>query len=131
MIFVDTGPLYAMAVPTDEYHESAVRWYTEHCPDLVTTDLIVYEVLTLLRSRGHKATAIDLGNDLFSNETAVVEWITRGDVEAAWRVFREFDDKDWSFADCVSRVVMERLGIERAFAFDEHFRQFGTVTVVP
>jgi len=26
---------------------------------------------------------------------------------------------------------MERLGIDRAFAFDDHFQQFGTVTVVP
>jgi predicted nucleic acid-binding protein len=27
--------------------------------------------------------------------------------------------------------VMERLGIQRAFAFDEHFQQFATVAVVP
>jgi hypothetical protein len=26
---------------------------------------------------------------------------------------------------------MYRLGIRRAFAFDDHFRQFGTVAVVP
>lgn len=40
-------------------------------------------------------------------------------------------DKQWSFTDCTSRVVMERLGIQKVFAFDDHFRQFGTVTVVP
>ncbi len=28
-------------------------------------------------------------------------------------------------------VVMERLGITTAFALDKHFRQFGTVAVVP
>jgi hypothetical protein len=31
----------------------------------------------------------------------------------------------------IRRVVMERLGIQRAFAFDDHFRQFGNVSVVP
>jgi predicted nucleic acid-binding protein len=45
-------------------------------------------------------------------------------------VFQRFHDKEWSFTDCTSRVVMQRLGIQRAFAFDDHFRQFGTVTVV-
>ena len=40
-------------------------------------------------------------------------------------------DKEWSFTDCVSRAVIERLGITTAVAFDEHFRQFGTVIVVP
>lgn len=33
--------------------------------------------------------------------------------------------------DPASRVVIERLGIQWAFAFDDHFRQFGTLTVVP
>ncbi len=49
----------------------------------------------------------------------------------AWEIFSRFRDNEWSFTDCVSRVVMGRLGISVAFAFDEHFRQFGTVSVVP
>ena len=43
----------------------------------------------------------------------------------------QFDDKQWSFTDCTSRVVIDRLSLPTAFAFDEHFRQFGNVTVVP
>jgi len=49
----------------------------------------------------------------------------------AWNVFRRFTDKAWSFTDCVSYVVMQRLKISTACSFDEHFRQFGTVAVVP
>jgi len=30
-----------------------------------------------------------------------------------------------------SKVVMDKLGIGTAFAFDYHFRRFGTVVVVP
>ncbi len=52
-------------------------------------------------------------------------------MKEAWKVFAAYQDKGWSFTDCVSRVVMERMGIVSAFAFDEHFRQFGTVHVVP
>ncbi len=35
------------------------------------------------------------------------------------------------FADCTSKVVIEKLGLAYAFAFDQHFRQFGTVAIVP
>ena len=40
-------------------------------------------------------------------------------------------DHDWSFTDCTSKVIIERLQILEAFAFDHHFDQFGTVTRVP
>jgi predicted nucleic acid-binding protein len=33
--------------------------------------------------------------------------------------------------DCTSKVVIERLGLTHALSFDQHFLQFGTVTVVP
>lgn len=48
-----------------------------------------------------------------------------------WESFERFADKEWSCTDCSSKVVMERLGITRAFAFDQHLRQFGSITVVP
>jgi predicted nucleic acid-binding protein len=43
---------------------------------------------------------------------------------------RRFGDKDWSFTDCASKVVIESRDIRQAFAFDRHFGQFGTVQVV-
>jgi predicted nucleic acid-binding protein len=49
----------------------------------------------------------------------------------AWTVFESYRGKGWSFTDCVSRAVIERLGIGRVFTFDAHFREFGNVTVVP
>jgi len=54
--------------------------------------------------------------------------ITEETERAAWEVFEKFNkDKDWSFTDCTSKVVMERLGIREAFAFDHHFDQMGFV----
>jgi predicted nucleic acid-binding protein len=49
----------------------------------------------------------------------------------AWETFERFADKDWSFTDCTSKVVIEQLGITHAFSFDHHFQQFGTVQLVP
>jgi len=48
--------------------------------------------------------------------------------KAAWEVFEQFNqDKTWSFTDCTTKVVMERLGIGRVFAFDHHFEQMGFI----
>jgi uncharacterized protein len=57
--------------------------------------------------------------------------ITDAELNLAWEMFEQFDDKNWSFTDCTSRVVMEQLGIKVAFAYDHHFHQFGTIQVVP
>ena len=39
-------------------------------------------------------------------------------------------DKTYSFCDALSFVVMERLGITEAIAFDRHFREYGRVTIL-
>ncbi len=99
---------------------------------LVTSDFVIDEVLTLLKVRGNVEFAPSASEERFlSGELAEIEWVSRLDFEQAWEVFNKYRDKEWSFTDCVSFVMMRRLGIKKAFAFDEHFRQLGTVTVEP
>jgi predicted nucleic acid-binding protein len=43
------------------------------------------------------------------------------DLEAAWHIAQAFPDQPFSFVDCTSFAIMERLGILDAFAFDTHF----------
>ena len=88
-------------------------------------------LLTLLKSRGHADHALRLGRQLFRGALCQLYYLTEDDIREAWRVFDHYADKEWSFTDCTSRVVMARLGVTTAFAFDRHFRQFGTVNVVP
>ena len=131
MIFVDTGAWFAAFVPNDPDHAQADAWLQANTEPLATTDYVVDELLTLLKVRRELERALRLGDALWAGQIAHLEWVTPADVEQAWGLFKRFRDKRWSFTDCVSQVVMLRLGLERAFAFDEHFRQFGTVTVVP
>jgi predicted nucleic acid-binding protein len=92
---------------------------------------IVDELLTVLKVRGEFRRALEVGPALLNGDVCDLEWITQDDIKAAWRVFSTYRDKQWSFTDCTSRAAMERLGITTAVAFDEHFRQFGTVAIVP
>jgi predicted nucleic acid-binding protein len=131
LIFVDTGAWFAAHVPNDAEHERARAWLRENTLPLLTTDYVVSELLTLLKVRGEDERALLVGERMFRGDVARLEWVTKEDVLEAWSIFRRHPDKAWSFTDCVSRVVMERLGITQAFAFDQHFRQFGTVSVVP
>jgi uncharacterized protein len=129
--FVDTGAWFARFVPSDSDHLAAREWFEQNASPLLTTDYVIDEVLTVLKVRGEYQRALEVGPSLFNGEVCDLEWVTPNDVKTAWQVFSSYRDKGWSFTDCVSRVVMERLGITTAVAFDEHFRQFGTVTVVP
>jgi predicted nucleic acid-binding protein len=131
MIFADTGALFAAFVPNDPDHDAADAWLAANREPLLTTDYIVDELLTLLKMRREFQRALHLGPKLLGEEVILMEWVLPEDVQRAWEVFQSYQDKEWSFTDCVSRVVMERLGIQTAFAFDKHFRQFGTVNVVP
>lgn len=131
MIFVDSSAWYACVISSDPSHAAALAWFTGNKEPLLTTDYIVDEVLTLLQMRGHPVRARELGANFFSGKQAKIVYLLQTDVEHAWNVFRQFHDKSWSFTDCTSKVVIERLGIHEAFAFDHHFQQFGSVVVVP
>ena len=131
MIFADTGGWFSVTVPEDEHHSAAVRWMTARTQPLITTDYVIDETLTLLKARGQNRRALTLGQQFFDGLLTAIYYLTEDDIRAAWQVFARYADKEWSFTDCTSKVTMEKLEITEAFAFDQHFRQFGTVTVVP
>ena len=130
-IFVDTGAWFARFVPSDPDHAAARAWFDGNTNPLLTTDYILDELLTLLKG----ARRISAPWRSARHCSAVRCAIWNGSANPTWptpvRVFSTYGDKGWSFTDCISREVMERLGIRAAVAFDDHFRQFGTVVVLP
>lgn len=130
MIFVDTGAWYALLDRSCVEHAQAVQFAAEAKQRLVTTDYVLAESLTLLRARRLNQEALELGERLLAGRQAKLVWVTPEDVQKAWVLF-QYRDKAWSFVDCVSFAVIGRLDIREAFAFDEHFRQLGTLTVHP
>ncbi len=130
-VFIDTGAWFAYFVHRDPDHTAAVQWMKTNRLPLLTTDFVLDELFTLLKLRENHAVANATGNLLLHSGVTKIERISPGDFARAWAIFEQYSDKDWSFTDCTSKVVIERLHIVYAFAFDNHFEQFGTVVRVP
>ncbi|AFY30643.1 type II toxin-antitoxin system VapC family toxin [Calothrix sp. PCC 7507] len=131
MIFVDTSAWFAGIVPSDTNYQAASSWVNQNTQPLITTDYIVDETLTLLRTRGENLRAISLGEAFFSDILTTIYYLTEEDIQQTWQIFRQFSDKNWSFTDCSSFFVMNKLHLTQAFTFDHHFRQFGFINIVP
>lgn len=129
-IFIDTGAWVAIADSSDQYSEEAGRLYTDLIlkrVQIVTSDLVLVETFNLLlRTIGNAAT-ISFESKLKAIPFLKTVPITAVDWERAWKILAKYADKDFSFTDCTSFALMERLKIKTAFAFDAHFRQFGFV----
>jgi len=132
-IFVDTSAWDAIADSSDPNHEIALLLRDEIAGQcrLVVTNYVLDEVYTLLLMNvGYQRTR-DFRHklDVLVQEGVLqVIWVSEDIATEAWFVFEQFNvDKQWSFTDCVSYVVMKQHEITEAFAFDHHFAQMGFV----
>ena len=132
-ILVDTSAWDALADAGDPNHAQALRFRDEIAGQcrLVVSDYVLDESYTLLLLNVGYARAVAFKRDLdILRRTGVLEvvWTSEPMANEAWAVFEKFNvDKQWSFTDCVSYVVMRQRGITEAFAFDHHFEQMGFV----
>lgn len=130
-IFTDTSAWYAYVDKSDAYHPAATQFIQTLKTPLATSTYILDETVTLIKAHvGHSA-AVCFGEKLRQEQIAKLLRITEQDEQRAWEIFVRYRDKEFSFTDCTSFALMERLGIDTAFAFDEHFRQYGKFVVVP
>lgn len=121
-MLVDTSAWYAVADASDRYHDQARRFYLEQAPQarFVTTDLIVAETWALLSSHLGRAAAVTFWETLRLTRTPIL-MVEAVDLESAWGIVQAFPDQTFSFVDCATFALMERVGMDEAFAFDSHF----------
>ena len=131
MIFVDTGAWFAHYVPVDRRHSWVQAWFRQNHEPLVTTDYCIDETLTLFLARGLVSRAIEVGRMFFQTDKVQIHYLEQNQIHRAWILFQQRAAAGWSFTDCTSKVVIDDLGIKSAVALDDHFRQFGGVTIVP
>ena len=129
MIFIDTSAWYAVEVEDDVNHETGCEFLSKIASGkygvMITTDYVLDEILTLLRSRRGLASAATFIDKIRKSKSIRVFWIDEGLFEKALEIFRRSDRKSWSFTDCTSFALMRDLLFSEAFTFDSHFKEAG------
>jgi predicted nucleic acid-binding protein len=128
--FLDTGYIIALEAADDQRHQDAVKHWQSltssfSLPRLVTTSFVLDEAVTFLNSRNQHAKAVEVGNRLMGSPSVQFVHVDEALFYEGWRYFEQHADKAYSLTDCISFVLMERLGIQTALAFDKHFTQAG------
>jgi predicted nucleic acid-binding protein len=127
LIFIDTSAWYAVEVADDVNHESACKFLSKLASGKygvsVTTDYVLDETLTLLRSRRGLTSASSFIDKIRKSKSIRIFWIDENLFEKALDVFRKSDRKSWSFTDCTSFALMRDLAVSEAFTFDNHFAE--------
>jgi predicted nucleic acid-binding protein len=125
-VFVDTSALMAVVIEADDRHESAAGVWAELLADrepAYTTNYVLVETCTLLQRR-HGVPYVRRFQ-AGALPTLRTVWVTPEQHEAALEALLVSNRRDLSLVDCTSFVVMRELGIEKAFALDQHFTEQG------
>lgn len=131
-LFVDPSAWYALADKGDANHTLARDFFPHALAeyrDLVTTNHILGETYTLIRSRlGYEAVWEFLKRVRQSQRVERI-FVTESWEQKAYTLLKRYSDHDFSFVDGTSFVVMKAIGISDAFAFDRHFSTAGFTTL--
>jgi uncharacterized protein len=134
MRFVDTSAWYAAYVPADSNHAAVRESLFAEGSSLITSDFVLDEtitLLTLLSARNERRRAVQFGRELLIKGIARLEIVTLMDIRAAYDILVLYRDKQWSFTDFTSLIVMQRLSIREAVSLDRDFHQMPEINVYP
>lgn len=102
-IFADSNGWIALNSKRDQLNQLAVKKNKELLSAgnrYLTTNFVLDEVYTgLLTKIGHFA-AVDFGEKLRRASTVGIIHVTPEIEDAAWTLFKEYSDKEFSFTDC-------------------------------
>lgn len=127
-VFVDTSAWIALNDKNDQYHNRAAAKSSEikrQKIELITSEYIIDESITLIRYRVSHYAAVIFGDALFNSSIVNIMDVKDEDRLKAWDFFKKYKDKELSFTDCTSFAIMEKSRLHKAFTFDEHFKKVG------
>ena len=124
-VFVDSSAWFHLIYEPAPEHRAATDALAGLRQPLVTTNLVVFETMSLLTKRAGRASAEHFGQAIRSANTARIVRLSADQEDRAWDYFFKYRDKDWDLVDCASFALMDELGLDTAFTFDDHFAQKG------
>ncbi len=132
MIFVDTSYWVAYRNRRDPHHADAVGLLEQHARSaLLTSNHVRGETWTYLRRKsGHRA-AVEFLDALAASPRITVTTISSEQEQAAIAWLRQHDEREYSYVDATSFVLMRHLRISEVLAFDGDFLAAGYVELRP
>lgn len=130
-LFVDTAGWTMLADESDPRHAAACAFrdqWLDSAGVLISSDFVMDETLTLMRVRLGLNAAERWWDQVEGSPRVHWEWIDPARAEKARHWFFRWRDKDFSFTDCSSFVVMKERRIKAALTNDRHFVQAGFQT---
>lgn len=131
-LLADTSFLVALVNTSDVHHADAVAFLRQlQRAVIIVTNYVFDETMTLLKRRLGSEVALRAGQQLRESLVFQRLHLTEEDEESTWKIFQRYADKAWSYTDCASLAVMQRLGIREILAFDRHFEQMPGIIRLP
>jgi predicted nucleic acid-binding protein len=125
-IFLDTSAFLAVLDEGDSNHSEAKAFWEKIINEgdlLLCHNYILVETSALvLRRFGMEAIRV------FEQDVVPILriiWVNKEVHSAAVSAHLVADRRTLSLVDCVSFEIMRRTGVQKAFAFDRHFRDYG------
>jgi hypothetical protein len=129
-VFIDTSAFVAFFDKADEMHLEAIskiEIVKKKKLKLLLTDFIFDETITAILKRTNHEKAVKTGEFILDNRIIEIVWLTEELQRKAWEYFKRHTDKIYSFTDCTSFLVMQKMEIQYYFSFDEDFKRAGFI----
>lgn len=96
----------------------------------VTSTYVLDELISLILQRRGYGVASLAASSIRSAPEIRIEHPDAAEEARAWHLFLDRPDTSYTLTDCLSFVIMKRLGITEAITTDRQFRQEG-FTILP
>ena len=128
-VLMDTGFFVAMRNIDDDYHESAVDTFEmlrRNGKHLVTSDYVLDEAVTVTWARTkNKREAIEVGKLILGSTHVSIDWTDETLVRSAFELLQKYEDKSFSFTDCLLLALAKRNGIPTIVTCEDEFEKIG------
>jgi predicted nucleic acid-binding protein len=134
--FVDAGAWIAYFDEGDDWSPIVKPIFSDltesHRVFLITSNLVIYEFVTRLRTHNPKPFTVDKTLSFVKKilEQTEIVTLTENDLEETLKTVKKFNQLPLSGADASSISIMERQGIEAVLTTDKHFIQCGLFSEV-
>ncbi len=121
-VFADSNYFVAIFNTDDSLYRKAqeiARKIADEKTQLVISNFIFLEIVTIVSQKKGRAAAIQAGRDILSHPFLVdILHIDEALQKDTWNIFQEVEHKNISFVDCSIVAAMKSEGIQKLLTFD-------------